>query len=70
MLYVDDILLCCDGSRGDATELKEVLDLYCFSIVMMVNIRKSTISLARVKEEEDRYFTELFMYQQLDLQHG
>ena len=59
MLFVDYIFLFCDGSKQDASKLKEVLDLYCFSTGMLVIIRKSYISLARMEKEKEIYFTKL-----------
>ena len=43
LLFVNNILLFCDGFKQDASKLKEVLDLYCFSIGKLVIIRKSYI---------------------------
>ena len=31
LLFVDDILLFCDGLHKDAKNLREVLDLYCLA---------------------------------------
>jgi hypothetical protein len=47
-LFVDDILLFCNGSKRDALELKDILDLYCMAIGMKVNIGKSSISFIGV----------------------
>jgi hypothetical protein len=61
-LLVDDILLCCDGSRRDATKTKEVFDLYCFAIGMLVITRKSIISFVGIEVARERYFAKLFPY--------
>lgn len=44
LLFMDDILIFCDGSRRDAEKLKEIMDLYCLVIGMQVTLEKTTIS--------------------------
>jgi hypothetical protein len=51
LLFVNDILLFCDGSRRDAMKLKEILDLYCTATGKFMNLRKSTISFLGINED-------------------
>ena len=53
LLFVENILLLCNGSKQDASKLKELLDLYCFATKMLVIIRKSYISLDDMEKEKD-----------------
>jgi hypothetical protein len=49
---MDDVLLLCNGSRGDDSKLRDILNLYCISICMMVNIQKYSIVFNDVAEEQ------------------
>ena len=40
LLFVDDILLFCNGLQKDAKNLREVLDLYCLANGMQDQCRK------------------------------
>jgi hypothetical protein len=44
LLFVDDVLLFCDGQRGDAETLSNVLALFSKATSMIINERKSTLS--------------------------
>jgi hypothetical protein len=63
LLFVDDIILFCDGSGRNVLKLKEILDLYCTASRMKVNLNKSSISFFEVNEDEVRYFIQLFPFQ-------
>eukprot|EP01018_Ginkgo_biloba_P034237 Gb_24170 [translate_table: standard] len=70
LLFVDDILLFCDGSRRDALKLREVLDLYCSATGMLVNIGKSTVSFMGISEDDIRSYTQLFPFKLTELDRG
>eukprot|EP01018_Ginkgo_biloba_P004985 Gb_28741 [translate_table: standard] len=70
LLFVDDILLFCEGSRRDIMKLKEILDLYCAATVMMINLNKSSISFSQVLEEDRGFMNQLFPFHQTDLNAG
>ena len=44
LLFVDDVLIFCSGSRRDAESLKSILNLFSKVTGMEINIKKSTIS--------------------------
>ena len=54
LFFVEDVLLFCDGSRRDASKLKEILDLYCTATGMRVNLQTSSISFNGVKDDQKR----------------
>jgi len=66
----DDILLFYEGTRRDALNLKEVLDLYYTATGMEINLEKSTLSFYEVSEEDCRVLSYLFPYQQIDFNLG
>jgi hypothetical protein len=43
LLFVDNIITFCDGSRMDECKLKEIMDLYCLATGMLINSVKSII---------------------------
>lgn len=54
-LYISHLLFC-DGSRRYVEKLRDVMDLYCKDMEMMVNVGKSIVSFMGVSEEEKNYF--------------
>ena len=44
LLFVDDILIFCNGSIRDAEKLSEILHLFCKSIGMKLNEHKYSIA--------------------------
>jgi hypothetical protein len=43
ILFMDNVLIFCQCEGGDCRVLKEILDLFCDAIGMVVNIVKSPI---------------------------
>lgn len=60
----------CDGSRRDAEKLKEILDLYCLALDMVMNIGKSSISFSNISEREKYFFSRMFPFSVVDMQDG
>lgn len=56
---MDDILLLFNGSRRGASKLREILNLYCTGICMMVNMQKSPITFNDVVEEQIKSISHL-----------
>ena len=54
LLFVDDILIFCDGTRRDIIKLKEGILLLQVATSMLVNDEKSTISYSNLDVEEIR----------------
>jgi len=70
LLFVDDIMLFCDGSRQDIEKLSEGLSLIQVAAGMMVNVGKSTISCSNLTEEEIQRITNRLPYRTYDLDDG
>lgn len=68
LLFVDDVLLFCDGSWRDAYKLKEDFDLYCIATSMKVNMQKSSISFHEVEEDQIRMILQRFHYQKIEFE--
>jgi hypothetical protein len=62
LLFVDDILIFCEGTRRVVEKFKNILELFCKSTGMIINIEKSTISMWGVTKQEHGYFSQLFPY--------
>lgn len=52
LFIVDDVILLYNGSKIDDSKLREILNLYCTSTGMMVNMQKSSIDFNVVAEEQ------------------
>jgi hypothetical protein len=70
LLFVDDILIFYDGTRRDVIKLREIIDLYYTSIGMMINIGKSIVSFKGIYEEERLFFSQMFPYNQIEMEDG
>jgi hypothetical protein len=62
ILFVDDILLFCDGMRWVYRNLKEILDLYCTTIGILVNIQIYFIFYYGLNKEDIKIFSRLFPF--------
>jgi hypothetical protein len=62
LLFVDYVLLLCDGTRIVVVKLKEFLELYCVDTDMRVNMHKSSVSSHGVNEDNIRYIHHVFPY--------
>jgi hypothetical protein len=63
LLFVDDILIFCSGSRGDAEKLSSILDLSGHATGMQINVQKYTLSTHLMEEEELGVYKEFFTYE-------
>jgi hypothetical protein len=50
LLFVDDILIFCEGSRRVVEKFRDIMDLFCKVTCMKINLQKSTISLWGISE--------------------
>ena len=64
LLFVDDILLFCDGLHKDAKNLREVLDLYCLANGMQINVGKSFMGVGK---ENKVLFMQFFLFLKLNV---
>jgi len=70
LLFVDDILLFCDGSRQSIDTLAAGFRLLHVAAGMLVNIGKSTISSSNLSEEDVRRISESLPYRTMALDAG
>lgn len=70
LLFVDDILLFCDGSRRDIKRLHRGISLFKVAIGMQVNLQKSTLSLNNLRETHIQYLISLFPLPTKELSEG
>jgi hypothetical protein len=52
LLFVDDILIFCDGSKRDADLLSEGLTLFKLATGMIINAQKSNILFSQIEDED------------------
>ena len=70
LLFVDDVLLFYDGLRRDDSKLKEILNLYCTTTYMMVDMKKYSFSFNDMAKDQIKSIQHLFLYQLMDFQLG
>jgi hypothetical protein len=56
LLFVDGMLLFCDGTQRYGKKLREIMDIYCKVTDMVINMGKYIISFMGVSEEEKVQF--------------
>ena len=70
LLFVDDILIFCDGTHQDIIKLKEGLHLLQVATGMVVNDDKSTISYSNLDDREIIWLSSLFSFNSSRLEDG
>lgn len=70
LLFVDDVLIFCSGTRGDTRVLQEILDLFSKVIGMEINAEKSTLSTHLLRHEEVEELTRVFPFNTTCLDEG
>ena len=70
LLFVDDILIFCDGTRQDIDKVVEGLNLVQVAAGMVVNIDKSTITCSNLTEKEIQRLANRLPYRTLDIDDG
>ena len=70
LLFVDDILIFCNGSRQDIAKLCDGLLLFKQATGMEINEQKSSITFSSMEYEEIIYFLERLPFQVLDIEEG
>lgn len=70
LLFVDDILIFCDGSRCGLQKLCQGLDMFHIASSMVINNDKSTINWANLVEDDIRWLGDLFHFQCQELDAG
>jgi hypothetical protein len=70
LLFVDDILIFCDGSRQDIEKLCEGLILFKHATGMEINKQKSSVTLSYLSGEESLYIYARLPFRVFDLDEG
>jgi hypothetical protein len=70
LLFVDDILILCDGSRRDTEKLCDGLTLFKQATSMLINEHKSSITFASLDGGESLFITSRLPFQVFDLDEG
>jgi len=70
LLFVDDVLIFCSGSRRDAETLKDILNLFSKATGMEFNIRKSTISSNLLNDREINRLKDFFPFESKPIEDG
>jgi hypothetical protein len=64
---MDDVILFCDGQRGDAKTLSIILGLFSRASSMQINERKITLSANNMEDEELIFYQSLFPFEVKDI---
>jgi hypothetical protein len=70
LLFVDDVLIFCNGQRDDVETLSDVLALFSRATCMHINVRKSTLSVSNMSEEETNFYKLHFSFEVKDFDLG
>ena len=70
LLFVDDILLFCRGTRRDIDCLYRGINIFKIATGMMINLQKSSVSFFRLKDTDLRYMTGFFPIQAVEISEG
>ena len=70
LLFVDDILLFCRGTRRDIDCLYRGINLFKIATGMMINLQKSSVSFFRLEDRDLRYMMGFFPIQEVEISKG
>jgi hypothetical protein len=70
LLFVDDVIIFCNGSRRDAGKLHDILDLFSLATGMVINGGKSMIITQNMDEEEIEEYRNFFSFEIKGLDAG
>lgn len=70
LLFVDDILLFCRGTRRDIYYLFRGINLFKIATGMMINFQKSSASFFRLEDTDLRYMMGYFPIQAVEISEG
>jgi len=62
LLFVDDVLIFCSGTRGESRTLRDILDLFSKATGMEINAEKSSLTTHRMRPEEVNEISEYFPF--------
>jgi hypothetical protein len=67
LLFIDDILILCEGSRRMVEKLKDMIELLCMFMGMKINLVKSMISIRGINEAIKNFIIQMFPYNLVDI---
>ena len=70
LLFVDDVLIFCSGSKGESKVLKEILDLFSKATGMEINAGKSSLTTHMLRPKEESELLRLFPFSSAGLEVG
>jgi ribonuclease HI len=70
LLFVDDVLIFCNGRVGDAETLDDILSLFRLATWMIINDQKSTITTSEMDGEEMAVYQIFFPFTLQDISEG
>jgi hypothetical protein len=70
LLFVDDVLIFCNGQRSDVQKLSDILELFGNATGMNINEINSTLSTHNMELEEQGCYMDLFPFEQWELDKG
>ena len=70
LLFVDDVLIFCLGTKGDSRALQEILELFTKATGMEINSGKSSLTTHLLRPEEEAVITRFFPYNTSGLDEG
>ena len=70
LLFVDDVLIFCSGTKGESKVLKEILDLFSKATGMEINAGKSSLTTHMLRPEEESELLRFFPFTTAGLEEG
>ena len=70
LLFVDEVLIFCAGTRGESRVLQEILELFSRSIDMDINNGKSSLTTHMLRPKEEAEITRFFPFNTAGLDDG
>jgi hypothetical protein len=67
---VDDVIIFCNGQRGDAKTLSNILGIFSKASGMQINDRKSTLLVKKMEYEVIIFYQSLFPFELKDIDSG
>lgn len=70
LLFVDDVMIFCSGTRGDTRALQEILEIFSKATGMEINAEKSTLSTHLMRPVEVEELTRVCPFNTAGLDEG
>ena len=70
LLFVDDVLIFCSGTKGKSRVLQEILELFSKGTGMEINNDKSSLTTHMLRPEEEADLMRFFPFKTIGLDEG